>query len=133
MLGAYDKVIYEFEVEGQNIESMNLTLTLTSENRNGNFVQIVDKYYNFLSNVAVFQKLTRTNDIYTPTDATKYSFNYYSDRTQVTEIDMGEVAENGVICLLFDYSEVNLNALFTTNTGFDDTVYFVEDIGFTFR
>ena len=138
MLGNYSKVIYEIQFKISDIDSVSLSLetnteynhTLASDGNGG--------FYNYLSNVATFEKLTEVDGKLSISENEKYCFEFIEDRENSVAIGEYEISSlvtsNGYyyIYLLFDYNVSNINTLFRYNLGTDagsaETIYFKEDI-----
>lgn len=138
MLGEYSKVIYEISFKTTAVDSVKLSMK-TSTKYNHNLVADANgDYYNFLSNVAKFNKLSLSGGKYTISDATSYGFQLVIDRNLSLEIGdydistMTSVDGYYRIYLLFDYNVGNINTIFRYNLGTDagsaETIYFKEDI-----
>ncbi len=134
-LSSYTKVIYEISFS-TNLQQFTLNLKNTSR-RTNSFTKENSKYYNYLSNVAIFTKLKIDNSNFTidASDTTKYFCDYssFSDDLihQVSIYANQSVTETRItLYLLFDYNKDHINQLYSANLGVNDTIYFKDDLTF---
>lgn len=123
-LGGYTKIIYEISFK-TTLNGFSLSLT-HSPGRTNTFVKENSKYYNYLSNVALFSKLEVSGSNLIAKDTTKYQctsdvINIYNQETSETV---------NTLYLLFDYNKDSIIQLYSENLGISDTVYFRDDLTF---
>lgn len=139
LVNAYSKIIYKISFKTSN-DSYSLSMTNTMDRNNQLVVDTLNTsiYYNYLSNVAVFNVLSGS-DSFSISD-TNCSFEYCdsstSDSTRYTVSIVNESDSTDDLIslyLLFDYNNENINKLFTANLGKNGTVSFYEDIMFVLQ
>lgn len=136
LIAEYSKIIYKISF---NTTKTSYSLSMTNTLDRNYTLQVgssTDIYYNYLSNVAIFNVLSESNSSLSVTD-NNYSFNYSessdTNRYTINILSNMTASTSNTIYLLFDYNSENINKLFSANLGKNGTVSFYEDIMFVLQ
>ncbi len=145
-IGGYDYIIYEITFN-TILDEVDVLIQNTDSTRTTAFnkttVEGETIYYNWVSNVAVFNELETSGSSFV-TDEVENTINYAGEMDNNTKIDTDEITTlntNGNYTdtkysyyLLFSYNEININKLSTVNLGTTaDKILFKEDIQFILK